>query len=173
MLEIEYDLQETDLTALTEHQLQEKEEFQKILKRHEITFPAVLSFIAAFVGFFYGNLPGAIYIAIIAILWHYLTPYTIRRSARSRALKLYSTEDRAKLMGRYKLRIEPQVLMVIHGKEEEPIPWGDVIRIDVTKRHVFIYLDLDMAITIPRKKVKGDLDKFLKIANKRIAEFST
>jgi len=172
MLEIEYELHETDLTAFTEHQMQEKEDFQKILRRHEITFPAFLALIAAFVGFYYANLPGAVYIAIIAILWHYFSPYTIKSSIRRRALKLYSVQDKAKLIGHYKLRVEPQVLVVIHGKKEEPIPWRDIIRIDVTKRYVFIILDLDMALIIPRKGIKGNLDKFLQIANKRIAEFS-
>jgi len=172
MLEIEYDLREVDLTAFTEHQLKDKEEFQKILKRHEITFPAVLALIASFVGFYYANLAGAMYIAIIAIMWHYLTPMSIKYSTRRKSLKLYSTEDKAKLLGHYKLRVEPQVLTIIRGKKEESIPWRDILRIEVTKRYIFIYLDIDMAMIIPRKTVKGDLHKFLQIADKRIADAS-
>jgi len=170
MLEIEYDLRETDLTAFTEHQLHDKEDFQKILRRHQLTFPALLALIAAFVGFYYANLPGAMYIAVIAILWHYFTPISIKYGIRRRTLKLYSTEDKANLMGHYKLRVEPQVLACIRGKKEQSIPWREILRIEATKRYVFIYLDMDMAMIIPRKTVKGDLHKFLEIVDKRISE---
>ncbi len=169
MLEIEYELYDQDLTALTEHQLQEKEHYQKILRRHQITFPALLALLAFFVWFYYANTLGAIYIGLVAVLWHYFSPILIKYSIRRRTLKLYSEADRTRLTGKYKLRLEPQCLVEIHGKEENRIPWRDILRLEETKRYVFVYLDVDQALIIPRKRVKGDLKKFIEIANRRIA----
>lgn len=169
MLEIEYELRDQDLTALTEHQLQEKEHYQKILRRHQLTFPALLALLAFFVWLFYANILGTIYIALIAILWHYFSPLLIKHNIRRRTIKLYSEADRARLTGRHKLRLEPQCLVEIHGKEENRIPWRDILRLEETKHYVFVYLDVDQALIIPRKSVKGDLKKFIEIANRRIA----
>lgn len=169
MLEIEYELREQDLTAFTEHQLQDKEHYQKILRRHQITLPALLALLAFFVWFYYANTLGAIYIGLIAVLWHYLSPILIKYNIRRKTLKLYSDTDKEQLIGKYKLRLEPQALAEIRGKQETRIPWRDIVRIEAAKRYVFIYLDVDMALIIPRKTAKGDIHKFIQIADKRIS----
>ncbi len=169
MLEIEYELREQDLTAFTEHQLQDKEHYQKILRRHQITFPAILALLALLVWFYYANILGAIYIGMIAVLWHYLSPIFIKYNIRHKTLKLYSEADKQQLIGKYKLRLEPQALTEIRGKQETRIPWRDVVRIEAAKRYVFIYLDVDMALIIPRKAARGDIHKFIQIADKRIS----
>ncbi|MCX8049487.1 MAG: YcxB family protein [Methylohalobius sp.] len=169
MLEIEYELRKQDLTAFTEHQLQDKEHYQRILRRHQITFPAILALLAFFVWFYYANILGTICIALIAVLWHYLSPLLIKYSIRHKTFKLYSDADKEQLIGKYKLRLEPQALAEIRGKQEIRIPWRDILRIEAAKRYVFIYLDVDIALIIPRKTAKGDLHKFIQIADKRIS----
>ncbi|BCX82949.1 hypothetical protein MIT9_P2540 [Methylomarinovum caldicuralii] len=169
MLQIEYDLQEQDLTAFTEHELQDKEHFQKVLRRHEVLLPAIMALLAFFVWFYYGNVPGAIYIGLMAILWRYVAPLIIKYNIRRRTLKLYSAEDIAQLTGHYKLVLEPQALLLVRGKEETRFPWRDLIRIEDTKKYIFIYLDVDQALIVPKKQAKGDLKKFVEIARKRIA----
>ncbi len=169
MLQIEYDLQEQDLTAFTEHELQEKEHFQKVLRRHEVMLPAIMALLAFIVWLYYANVPGAIYIGLMAILWRYVAPILIKYNIRRRTLKLYSAEDIAQLIGHYKLVLEPQALLLVRGKEETRFPWKDLIRIEDTKKYVFIYLDVDQALIVPKKGVKGDLKKFVEIARRRIA----
>jgi hypothetical protein len=169
MLQIEYELREQDLTAFTEHQLQDKENFQKILRRHQIIIPAILAFLALLAWIYYASPLNAAYIALIAISWHYLSPMLIKYNLRRKILKLYSETDKRQLIGKYKLRLEPHALVEIRGTQETRIPWQDVLRIEVTKRYVFIYLDVDMALIIPRKTLKGDIHKFLQIADKRIS----
>jgi hypothetical protein len=169
MLEIEYELREQDLTAFTEHQLQDKEHYLKILRRHQITLPAVLALLGLVVWIYYANLLSAVYIGLIAVLWHYLSPVLVKYNIRHKILKLYSEADKQQLVGKYKLRLEPHTLTEIRGTQETRIPWRDILRIEVTKRYVFIYLDVDMALIIPRKTVKGDIHKFIQIADKRIS----
>ncbi|XSG85301.1 MAG: YcxB family protein [Methylohalobius sp. ZOD2] len=169
MLEIEYELRQRDLTAFTEHHIQEKEDYQKILRRHQITFPAVLAFLAFVVGFFYANTLSAIGIAVVAVAWHYLSPLIIKYNIRRKTLKLYSESDKQQLLGKRRLRLEPQALVEIGEGEENRIPWRDIVRIEALKRYIFIYLDIDMALIVPRKTVQGDLKKFIQIADKRIS----
>ncbi|GAB6067942.1 hypothetical protein JCM13664_12610 [Methylothermus subterraneus] len=169
MLEIEYELRKQDLTALTEHQLQDKEHYQKILRRHQITFPAVLALLALLVWTYYANPLGAAYIGLIAVLWHYVSPILIKYNIRHKTLKLYSDADKQQLIGKYKLRLEPQALTEIRDKHETRIPWKDIVRIEASKHYVFIYLDVDKALIIPRKTTKGDIHKFIQIADKRIS----
>ncbi len=169
MLQIEYELREQDLSAFTEHQLQDKESFQKILRRHQIIIPAILAFLALLAWIYYAHPLNAAYIALLAILWHYLSPMLIKYHLRRKVLKLYSETDKRQLIGKYTLRLEPQALVEIRGTQETRIPWQDILRIEATKHYVFIYLDVDMALIIPRKTLKGDIHKFLQIADKRIS----
>ncbi len=168
MLEIEYELREQDLTAFTEHQMQDKEHYQKTLRRHQVVLPAIMALLAFFVWFFFGNTLAAIYIGLIAIAWHYISPLVIKWNIRRQTLGLYSEEDKKNALGKFKLVVEPHHLLQIKDGDETRIPWKDIMSVESTKRYSFIYLDTNLALVVPKKTVNGDLNKFLSLADKRI-----
>ncbi len=168
MNEIEYELREQDLTAFTEHQMQDKEHYQKTLRRQQIVLPAIMALLAFFMWFFFGNTLAAIYIGIIAIAWHYISPLIIKWNIRRQTLGLYNEEEKKSALGRIKLVIEPQTLLQVKENKETRIPWKDIMSVESTKRYAFIYLDTNFALVIPKKTVKGNLKKFLSLTDEKI-----
>jgi hypothetical protein len=173
MSEIEYEVREQDLIAFNEHQLQSSEGLQKILRRHQGTVPGILVLIALFLWFYYQDTLSAMYVGATAAAWGVLAPLYIKWSARRQIRKMYSEQEKAGILGAYKLRVEPNALVEISQQGESRVKWADILRIEATKRYAFVFVGLDTALIIPRATVKtGNVREFLKDADKCIEQAS-
>lgn len=168
MIEVQFELREKDLTAFTEHQIKSKEDFQKIYRRHQIILPAILALLAFFLWFFFGNTLGAIIIGITAIAWHYISPWILKKNIRMKTLKHYSDHDKKNIVGDYKLRLEPRTLVQIKNSNETIYKLSEILRVESNPKYIFILLDMDLALVIPKRTCKGDLKSFIKQLDKRI-----
>jgi hypothetical protein len=173
MAEIEYEVREQDLIAFNEHQLRSSETLQKVLRRHQGTVPGILVLIAMFLWFYYQDTLSAIYVGATAAAWGVLAPLYIKWSARRQIRKLYSEQEKAGIVGVFKLRAEPDALVELSRQGESRIKWSDVLRIEATKRYAFVFVGLDTALIIPRATVRsGNVHEFLKDTDKRIEQAS-
>ncbi len=68
------------------------------------------------------------------------------------------------MFGIHSLKIEPEFLQEKSpGGKKHNTPWKELLRVERHKDYVFIYVDIDAAIVIPRETVKkGDLKAFAK-----------
>jgi hypothetical protein len=173
MAEIEYEVREQDLIAFNEHQLQGSEKLQKTLRRHQGTIPGILVLLAMFLWFYYQDTLSAIYVGITAAVWGALTPLYFKWSTRRQIRKMYSEEEKACILGTYKLRTEPNSLVESSREGESRLKWEDILRVEMTKRYAFIFVTMDTALIVPRSTVKaGDLHEFVKEVDKRIEQAS-
>jgi YcxB-like protein len=169
MTELEYTLNEKDLLAFNEHQLQDAEHVQRALRRNQAIVPGIIVVIALFYWFYYEDVFSAMYIALIGVAWGLLVPVYIRWNLISQIKAKYSDEEKERILGDYALRVQPNHLVEISKDGEVKTAWADVLRLETTKNYAFIYLDVDSAIIIPRKGVKnGDIHEFVAEADERI-----
>lgn len=169
MTEIEYELREVDLAAFNEHQLGQTEGVQRIMRRYQVTMPAVLGLTSLFLLFYYREAVSASFVGIIAVLWWLFAPLYLRWRLRSRVMRFYNNEEKARLLGAYTLRIEPRALVEITPSGESRVNWSEVLRVEITKKYAFIFVDHQTALIVPRKTIrKGNLQDFVIEAGQRI-----
>ena len=169
MAEIQYELRERDLIAFSEHEVSDSSDLQKQVRRHSTHIPGILAFLALFYFFYYEDMITAFYIAILAVSWGILAPLYFKKDFRRQIRKNYSDEELAKILGPYKLRTEKHTLVEISPQGENHIPWGEVLRAELTKQYAFIYLDAHVALIAPVRKIKRrDIIKFIEAVEERI-----
>ena len=163
MTEIEYELREADLAAFNEHQLFQTEAIRRLMRRHQVTVPGVLALTVMFLIFYYHEAASAAFVGIVAVLWAFCAPAFFRWRMRTRALSLYSADDKSQLLGNYALRVEPTGLVEISPSGESRVNWNEVLRVEATKKYAFIFVDHQTALIVPRKTVrKGNLHDFVR-----------
>lgn len=169
MNEIEYEIREQDLLAFNEHQLKHSEKLQKTLNRHQATIPGIMVLIALFLWFYYQDTLSAIWVGLGAAIWGVAVPWYLRWNARSQIRKMYTADVKDAVLGRYKLRIEPNALVEVSKAGESRIKWSEILRIEKTKGYAFVFVDVDSALILPLATMKkGDLVEFVKEADQRV-----
>ncbi len=169
MTELKYTLEEKDLLAFNEYQFKDLPSIQKGLRRNQTIIPGIISAVALFYFFYYQDLFSAAYIALVGVAWGLLVPIYIRRNMLTQIKKQYTDEDRERLLGDYTMTIKPKHLVEQSPGGDSTTPWSDVLRIEVTKNHAFIYLDADSALILPRKGVtSGNIAAFVNEMDERI-----
>ena len=172
-MEIEYELEEKDLAALTLFLVREREDIQRLFYRYEYLVPGALAVTALLFFIYLGKVIGGIAIMLAAVAWYLIAPRWLQARLRKQALAHFSEEEKKALTGHYLLRAEADALVVKHGGEEFRIPWEDILRVDEDDRYAFIFTDLKRAYPIPKRRVKKKvLQTFLKRVERRIAEAS-
>lgn len=170
MNEIEYEVCEADLLAFNEYQLQYSKSLKKSIRNHQSRVPGMAMLVALFYWFYYQDVITAFYIAIIGISWGLMVPIYIRWNVLGQIRKKYTAEDKAKILGNYSLRLEPNVLIEITADKQVGIEWSEILRVATTKKHSFIYVDVNEALIVPRKAVKkGDYRDFIRKVGEHIA----
>lgn len=169
MSEIEYEVREQDLFAFNDHQLQNSEQLRKTMRRHQGTVPGILMVIALVLWFYYQDTLSSMYVGITGVAWGFLTPLYLKWSARRQIQSMFTAEEKACIVGNYKLRVEKNALVEVSREGESKVKWGDILRVEVTKQYAFIFVTLDSALIVPRATVKsGDLHEFVKEVDQRI-----
>ena len=174
MFEIEYKLREQDLVHFNELLLKKNVDLQNTIRRNRLLVPGVMLFIGLFYYVFYVDMTTTAYITILALVWAVVSPYYLKMDMRRQILNNYSEEEKKALFGFHKLKIEPEYLLEVSptGKKHKT-PWADMLRVDHLKDYVYIFVDFDAAIIIPRETVKsGDLKKFAQQVEKMIDRHS-
>ena len=169
MTEIEYEVREQDLLAFNEHMLKNSDRVQKTLRRHQTIAPAFFVVLALILFFYMKDIPSAIYLGIFASAWGVGVPMYMKWNLRKQYMGMYSAEDKAKILGRYKLRVDRLNLVEITPEGETKQPWSEILRVEVEKKYAFVFVSAHSALIIPRATVsQGDLHEFVKAADERI-----
>ena len=172
MTEIHYEVREKDLIAFNEHLLADSERIQKTVRRHQATIPGIIAVIALLLFFYFKDIPSAIYVILIAVGWGLGVPFYLKWSMRKQIRNMYSEDERANILGHYTLRAERDALVEISANGESRLPWKEVLRVEVEKKYVFVFVSLTAALIIPRDTLaKGsNLHEFVKTADERIEQ---
>lgn len=174
MAEIEYEVREQDLLAFNEQQLKNSARLQKTLRRHQGTIPGMLMVIALFVWFYFQNTLSAIFVALSGAAWGVLAPLYMKWNIRQQFRRMFTDEEKASILGTYRLRIEPDALVEISKQGESRVKWADILRVETTKHYAFIFVTRDTALIVPRATMKaGNLVEFVTEADKLVERASS
>lgn len=173
MYEIEYDLAEDDLIHFNEQHFLKTDAGIKKLRFTQFIVPGILAFIGIVYGVFLRNEYAGLFTVVFAVIVAFSAPYLIKWDMRRQVMKHYTDEEKTNILGHYKFKIEPKELMEYSPSGENAMPWGELLRVEYSKRYVYIYIDIGMALIIPVDKMtSGDLKQFAEQANKLIDRYS-
>jgi hypothetical protein len=176
MFEIEYEFQEKDLIHFNEMRFLQNEEIQSNIKKNRWIVPGIMILIASFYYFYYGDLKSSGYIAVIAMLWSWLSPKIMLLDLHRQILKNYTDKEKVNMFGTYTLTIDPanpNYLLEKSPSGKHKMAWSDLVRVEYGKRYVYIYINLSTALVIPVDAVKkGNLEQFAEQAEKMIERFA-
>lgn len=162
MTVLEYELREKDLVAFNEHQLRNSKDAQRAMKKYRYYMPAFLILSGFFFMWFYGEYYSGLYVIALALLFILMVPKVLFWDFRRKVLKMYSEQDKEKLLGKYRLRIEPRALHEEAPSGRSKVTWDEVLRVELEKHYAFIFTDLDSALIIPKETVSnGDIHEFV------------
>jgi len=172
MLEIEYRFREDDLNHYNEMRFKQTEEYKSQIKKNRWIVPGIMLLIGTFYYYYYVDLKAVGYIALVAVLWAWLSPRIILLNVSRQILNSYTEKEKKNLFGTYVLTIDPENPNFLHEKSpsgKNKMAWSELVRVDYAKGYVYIYLDLSTALVIPEATVtKGDLQAFAKQVEKMI-----
>ena len=173
MFEIEYEFREEDLLHFNEMRLKNDVEMQKSIRRNRLLVPGIMLFFGLFYYVYYVDMTTTAYITILALVWGMVSPWVMKMDMRRQIINNYSEEEKKGLFGIHKLTIEPEFLREVSPGGTHKTPWPEMLRVDLLKDYVHIFVSIDSAIVIPRETVKsGDLKKFAKQAESMIERLS-
>lgn len=171
MVELQYKLRERDLIAFSEHDVRDDSDLQKQVRRHSTTIPGILCATALFYWFYFEDVVTALYVGVVGVVWGFLAPLYFRKDFRRKIIKQFSDEDLQRILGEYKLKIEKKALVEISPQGESRILWKDILRLELTKKYGFIYLDAHEALIVPLDKMSHDkIVEFADLVDERIEE---
>lgn len=165
MLEIEYEFREEDLVHFNELRLANDLEMQKKIRQNSLFVPGVMLFIGLFYYIYYVDMMTTAYITVLAIAWAFASPFIMKIDMRRQFFNKYTEAEKKAMFGIHTLTIEPEFLQEKSPGGKHKTPWQDMLRVERHKDYVYIYVDINAAIVIPRATVaKGDLKAFSKQA---------
>jgi hypothetical protein len=163
MLEIEYEFREQDLVHFNENRLSNNPEMQKKIRQNRLFVPAVMLFIGLFYYVYYVDMMTTAYITLLALVWGIASPFIMKIDMRRQFFNQYTEAEKKAMLGVHSLTIEPEFLQEKSPGGKHKTPWKEMLRVEKHKDYVYIYIDIDAAIVIPRETVtKGDLKAFSK-----------
>ena len=163
MLEIEYEFREQDLVHFNELRLAGDPELQKKIRQNRLFVPGIMFFVGMFYYIYYVDMLTTAYITVLAVVWALSSPYIMKMDMRRQFFKHYTEAEKKALFGIHSLTIEPDGLLEKSPAGKHRTPWLEMLRVEKHKEYVYIYVDIDAAIVIPRETVKkGDLKAFAK-----------
>ncbi|QWF71120.1 YcxB family protein [Methylomonas paludis] len=163
MLEIEYEFREQDLVHFNELRVAGDLELQKKIRQNRLFVPGIMFFVGLFYYIYYVDMLTTAYITVLAVAWAVSSPYIMKMDMRRQFFKHYTEAEKKALFGIHVLTIEPEFLQEKSPGGKHKTAWREMLRVERHKEYVFIYVDIDAAIVIPRETVKkGDLKAFAK-----------
>ncbi|MDT4330523.1 YcxB family protein [Methylomonas sp. MED-D] len=163
MLEIEYEFREEDLVHFNELRLKSDPEMQKKIRNNRLFAPGVMMAIGLFYYVYYVDMMTTAYITILALGWAFASPFIMKIDMRRQFFNKYTEAEKKAMFGIHHLTAEPEFLRETSPGGKHKTLWKDMLRVERHKDYVYIYVDFDAAIVIPRATVKkGDLKVFAK-----------
>jgi len=161
---ITYTLRKIDLIEFNEHHAKMNTAYGKSLTRHQIIWPAVLVIISLFVISSTRDVLVGLLLITGAVLWSTVVATKIKKKFYKHIMGSISDDDVATIIGEYTLRLTPDGLLETKPVGELQIVWEDILKIEKSKSHLYIYLTEDAAIIVPKETVvnPNDLKSFHK-----------
>jgi len=148
---ITYTLRKIDLFEFNEHHAKMNTAYGKSLTRHQVIWPAVLVVISVFLVSSTKDVLLGLFLITTAVLWSTLVTMRIKKSFYKQLMGSISDDDAATVVGEHTIELLGDGLLETKPVGELRITWGDIVKLERSKSHLYIYLTEDAAIIIPKE----------------------
>ncbi len=155
---ITYELRKSDLVEFNEHHAKMNGAYGKSITRHQIIWPAVVLIVALFIVMSSQDIQLGVYLLTGAFVWSIGVPAWIKKRFHQDVEDQLSEQVVANAVGEYTLKVTDVGLLEIKPTGEALIEWADILKFEESKRHAYIYLQEDSAITIPKEMISEETD---------------
>ncbi|RLA20909.1 MAG: hypothetical protein DRQ61_01600 [Gammaproteobacteria bacterium] len=171
MSKIEFEVREEDLIRFTTHNYHQNPKIKKMFSRHQFLYPITLGLVSVYMYIFLANTTYALPLAFVTIAWATLIPLYLQNDLKKQAKELYSEEEKLNLIGTHTFQTEDKHLYGIFPDNETRIRWRDFDKAELRKATLYLYLDTDRALIIPKVTVNaGNFSEFLSDVNNHLLE---
>jgi hypothetical protein len=124
--------------------------------------------------FIYGKMSEFQYLSYIIIglllfvLLIVLSPYFWNKLIHKESAKLFEDKENKGFFCEHELVIDELGLNEITEVGNQYVKWSGISKIDETDDYLYIYVGSLSAHVIPKKRVEGNLDEFIKLLNQNI-----
>ena len=161
-MEIEYSLDESDLIALANYQIENSPVVRKRFKARRFAYLIGFSILAA--GTYFLSLPLILpfIFATMGALWFILYPLYAKWQTQKNIPRIVRSQMRPSSVGGRRLKATAEGLEQISEAGESRVNWNVVDPIIESPEHAFISIERNIAIIIPRSKIKkNSYDEFM------------
>jgi hypothetical protein len=169
MSKIEFEVRDKDLIKFTTYNYRQHPKVQKMFSRNQFLYPFILGLVVIYMYALLGNTTYALPLALVTICWAIFIPMYLQYNLKSQAEALYSEEEKLNLLGPHTFKAEDKHLHGVFPGNETRIRWKDIARAELQKGYLYLYLDTDRALIIPKETVSsGDFNEFLNAVEKHL-----
>jgi hypothetical protein len=141
-----------------EHHAKMTSSYGKSITRHQVLWPAIIAFVALFVVLSTEDAQKGVLFLTGAFVWSLLVPAWIKKRFLEHVSEQLTDEALAQAIGDYSLKITPEGLMEVKPSGEELVEWASILRLEKSKKHVYLYMSENTAIIIPQSTVSEESD---------------
>ncbi len=166
-MEIEYKFDLVDYIEFQKNFIFNSKNFKRTKTITQLIGPVVFIFLILFE--IHKNnfqLINMIILAVITVLWIYLSSKLLTKNTLKGAKKMMSRVDHSTIVGMHKLILNDDEITLIKPDSKQKVNWKEILKFEETDLHYFLYNTKNSAIVIPKYKVKDqliELDKEIKL----------
>jgi hypothetical protein len=158
MASITYILRKEDLLEFNEYHAKMNSAYGKSKTRHQLLWPIIVAVLALFITISSNNVQLSLLLLIGAFIWSILVPALLKKRFQQHISEQLSDEDVANAVGDCTLEVTENGLLEKKSAGETLLKWSDVVRLEQSKHHVYLYMSEDAAIIIPKEMISEDSD---------------
>ncbi|ORU91828.1 MAG: hypothetical protein A6F72_03615 [Cycloclasticus sp. symbiont of Poecilosclerida sp. N] len=155
---VTYIVRKIDLLEFNEFHAKMNGGYGKSITRHRIIWPGIIAFIALFIVMSSQDARLGIYIITGAFVWSLGVPALLQKKFHQHVAEQLSADVLEKSTGEFTLKNTDSGLLEIKPNGEELLEWGKILKIEKSKRYVFLYTGEASAIIIPKETVSEASD---------------
>lgn len=158
MTAITYTLRKVDLVEFNEYHAKRNSGYGKSITRHQLIWPAVVGLIAFFIVMSADDVQMGIFMLMGAFMWSVGVPAWLKKKFQQQVLENLSEADVEQAIGDYTLKVTALGLLEKKKDGDELIRWASILKLEKSKHHVYLYLNEDSAVIIPKEMISEDSD---------------
>jgi hypothetical protein len=170
-MEVQFTLDEADLTALAKFRMRHSPAFRRRYRIGWVGVPLGFGLTGLVLYVFFSLKSPALYLVGFGLFFLVFYPYYYRWLVGRTMRKIVSVRSNPKALGRRRVRVTPQGLEMVGGGSTVKTSWDRVSGIEVNPVHVFVAVDGEYAIVLPRSSLGDETFQRLMETIRKFAQF--
>jgi len=171
-MEVQYTLDEADLTALAKFRMSNSPAFRRRYRMGWIGVPLGFGLTGLVLYVLFSLKSPALYLVGFGLFFLVFYPYYYRWLVGRTMRKIVNARSNPKALGKRTVRVTPEGLEMLGGASKIKTSWDRISGIEVNPVHAFVAVDGEYAIVLPRSSLGDETFQRLLETIRKLARFS-